>query len=392
MKLLMREALKELLDRPPELGASIYMPTNSTGDTVEGPVRLGNMLRSAEKQLIEAGMRPATARRQLEPARALQTDAVFWQRQGAGLAIFLSRNVFKYYRLPYAPLESVEVSERFHITPLVRLFTSAPVFYVLALSQNSVRLLQCTRDSLRMVIPEHVPASLADYLRYDGPERQVAFHGGGSTGPGGRGTAIFHGQAGGTEREKEDVLRFFKAVDKGLQELLHAEKSPLVIAAVDYLHPLYRQANTYHYLLAEGIKGSPDDMTPKMLQQKGWAVVQPHFEEEKSKAKHMFLQRLGSGQTTNDLSQVVLEASDGHVFKLFVSSDALVWGTFDPEKRVVTMHHKPEPGDEDLLDLAVRNTLLTGGSVYPVASGEVPGGSMVAAVLRYPEASVAGNA
>jgi len=36
MKLLMREDLKELLDRPPELGASIYMPTNSTGDTVEG--------------------------------------------------------------------------------------------------------------------------------------------------------------------------------------------------------------------------------------------------------------------------------------------------------------------------------------------------------------------
>src|SRR3989304_7885490 len=94
MKLLMREDLKELLDRPPELGASIYMPTKFTGDTVEGPVRLGNMLRSAEKQLIEAGMRPATARRQLKPARVLQTDAVFWQRQGAGLGNSLSRTGF----------------------------------------------------------------------------------------------------------------------------------------------------------------------------------------------------------------------------------------------------------------------------------------------------------
>lgn len=41
------------------------------------------------------------------------------------------------------------------------------------------------------------------------------------------------------------------------------------------------------------------------------------------------------------------------------------------------------PGDEELIDLAAVETFKNGGRVYAVNPDEVPGGGVLAAVLRY---------
>ncbi|MDO8472196.1 MAG: hypothetical protein Q7T05_00060 [Dehalococcoidia bacterium] len=385
MKVLLRKELKELLEQPRELGVSIYMPTSDNGDNQEGPIRLRNLVRQAEKQLVEAGMRDSVAKHLLAQVLALSED-VFWKSQGDTLALLVSPSTFRYYRLPFKIPETVLTSERFHITPLVKLFSSDRMFYVLALSQNSIRLIQCSRDSLRNVTPESVPGSLAEHLRYDSGERQTQYHSGGlSSGPAGRGSAIQTGQEGGASRNKDSILSFFTAVDRGLHELLKGEHAPLVIAGVDYLHPLYRQANTYPHLLTGGIEGNPDDMTGRVLQSKGWALVQPYFEEDKTKALRMYRTRAGTGQTTDDLNQVVNEAVDGHVFKLFVAADVQRWGTYDRETRAITVHERQQRGDEDLIEYAAEHSLINGGTLFVMDSGEMPAASPLAALLRYAE-------
>ncbi|MBI2856902.1 MAG: hypothetical protein HYX95_01160, partial [Chloroflexi bacterium] len=92
----------------------------------------------------------------------------------------------------------------------------------------------------------------------------------------------------------------------------------------------------------------------------------------------------GTGRATNEVAPAVLAAKDGNVFKLFVAVNTQIWGKFDPEKRTVSIHNVPEPGDEDLLELATAHTLLTRGAVYAVAAEKVPGAPPIAAVLRYP--------
>ncbi len=47
------------------------------------------------------------------------------------------------------------------------------------------------------------------------------------------------------------------------------------------------------------------------------------------------------------------------------------------------IHSEPQPGDEDLMDLAALHTLLNGGTVYAVMPEQVPGDTAVAAILRY---------
>ena len=53
MTILTRDELRTLVDRTGEVGISIYMPTHRTGDLKQDPIRLKNLLRDGEKQLIE---------------------------------------------------------------------------------------------------------------------------------------------------------------------------------------------------------------------------------------------------------------------------------------------------------------------------------------------------
>ena len=46
-------------------------------------------------------------------------------------------------------------------------------------------------------------------------------------------------------------------------------------------------------------------------------------------------------------------------------------------------HDREEPGDEELLDLAVTQTLRHDGKVHGMKPEEIPGGHLLAAVYRY---------
>ena len=49
----------------------------------------------------------------------------------------------------------------------------------------------------------------------------------------------------------------------------------------------------------------------------------------------------------------------------------------------MALHPAPEPGDQDLLDLAAIRTLVSGGAVYALPPEEVPDGALLAAVFRF---------
>ncbi len=378
MELLSMEELALLIESPGDPAVSIYMPTHRTGDIQQDPIRLKNLLRDAEDQLVGYGIRAAEARRLLEPARGLLTDTHFWQYQGDGLAVFVSPDTSRHYRLPHSFKEVIVVTERFHVKPLVPLFAEDGVFYVLAVSQNRARLLQCTRYHALEVTPETVPSSLAEALRYDDPEKQQQFR---TTGR--AGTTLFHGQGASKDYDKDAILRYFHQVDRGIHGVLGGDRNPLVIAAVDYLHSIYREANSYRHLLKEGIEANPDDLSEQQLQQQAWPIVQPYFERGRTAAVEEYHEEVTKGLAGSDVTQTVLAAYDGRVATLFVATDAEQWGRFDREARRVDLYEERQPGLEDLLDFAVVHTLTKKGAVYSVPAGEVPGGGAIAAIFRY---------
>ena len=387
MNILGRDDLRTLMGKYKGLCVSIYMPTHRAGRGIQqDSIRLKNLLGEAEEALTLSGLRTPEAQELLEPAEKLLQDGLFWQHQSDGLALFLSPEAFRSYRLPFDFEELVVVTDRFHIKPLLPLLSGGQ-FYVLALSQNEVRLLQGTRYSVSEVDLEGMPESLAETLRYNDPEKRFQFHTSTRT-PGGKGQrpAIFHGHGVASADDPKDYIsRYFHQVDEALQDLLRDEQVLLVLAGVDYLHPIYKEANAYPYLVDEGIEGNPEELSAEELHERAWAIVQPLFlaAQKEAAAEYKQLAGVGSEQASNDLKEIVPAAYHGRVETLFVTVGLQKWGSFDPDTNVVHLYEEAEPGDEDLLDFAAVQTLLNGGTVYAVELEKVPDGASLAAVFRY---------
>ena len=278
MNLLAIDELTTLATESNSTCISIYTPMERLGaETQQNPIRFKNLVRQAEEQLLAMGMSEQDAKELLQPVHELDTYE-FWQHQSDGLAILLSPNQFRYYCLPIAFPELTVVTERFHLKPLLQLLSGDGQFYILALSQNQVRLFQGTRYHVNEVELTDVPTNIAEALQYDDPEKSLQFHTASSQGSsGGDGSAIFHGQGGGNDDHKDGLLRYFRKVSNGLESFLKNEKAPLILAGVDYLLPIYQQANTYAHLLPEGLTGNPEMLKAEELHTQAWQIVQPYF-------------------------------------------------------------------------------------------------------------------
>lgn len=383
MRLLGRADLKALLDTPEDASVSIFLPTQRTGDLGQGAIRLKNLLREAEEKLLVSGLRRPDAERLLEKGKALGEDTLFWHHQADGLAVFIAKDTFTYFRLPYHLDEVVVVANRFYVSPLLPMFAADGIFYVLGLSQNKVILVQCSRDGARDVTPESMPPSMADVLQFDEVSRDLQSHAGPQQGASGRGPAIFHGHGEGKDEAKDNIVRFLREVDRSLRDFLKLEQPPLVLAGVSYLSTLFREVTTYTHLLDEGVEGNPDQLSPAELQSRAWPLVAAYFAREREEALSRFGDGSAHGLTASRLQDVLLAAHDGRVAALFVALGVQGWGVFSAEERRVEVHAAFVPGDEDLMDAAVVRALLTGAAVHVMAPADVPNGEPIAALLRY---------
>ncbi len=384
MRPLRRDDLKALLETSAAKRVSLFMPTVQAGkETRQNPIRFKNLVSKARERLLAAGMKADEADTLLEPARRLLPERPFWQRQSTGLAVFISSSGMRAMRLPLEFRERAMVGERFFVKPLVPLLSGDGRFYVLSLSQKQVRLFEASRHSMSEMDLAGVPTNLAEALGRDVPETHLQFHTG--TAPRlGKRQAMFHGHGGGEDEEhKKDLLQFFQLVDRGIQDLLHGEQVPVVLAGVDYTLSLYRQASDLRQLVKTGVEGSPDEMDGQELHRRSWAIVEPLFLQAQEKAVARYHELAGTGYTAHGVEDVVPLTSQKRVETLFVAQGVGMWGCIGSEGDSVEVHGEWNPSDEELLDYAAVRTLLSGGTVYAMDKDSIPGGPPLAAVLRF---------
>jgi hypothetical protein len=378
--------LKSLIAEQGKWCVSLYMPTHRVGrEQQQDPVRLKNLLARVETNLIANGLRRPKVQKLMQPAEELLTDKDFWRHQSDGLAMFLANEFFVKYRLPSSFKEFLLITKSFHTKPLIPLLNRVGRFYILFVSLNDIRLFQGTTDTISEVALKF-PTRMDQVLWAEDPQRYLNLHSGSSsTNEGKGGVAIFHGHDP-EDEEKKNILRFFQSINQGLNDLLEDKNLPMILAGVEHILPIFREACTYDNILEDSVSGNPGKENLKDIHERAFQIATPIFEESQKKAVEKFEQLNGqeSALATSDLTAAVKAAKFGQVETMFVPLDEQRWGRYDARNNNAILESKPGQENEDLLDLAAAETILNSGQVFAVPREQLPGDGDLAAILRFP--------
>ena len=352
---------------------SIYLPTHRHHPgTEQDRIRFKNLL-AQTANLLREKYRDQDVGRFLAPVEALSTNE-FWQYQEDGLAIFCSSDTCVHYRLPVSVPEVVVVSNTFHTKPLVGYLNSNRHYFVLSLSQNDVRLYEGTPHTLSQVESQSLGQEL--HALIGDPKVKTLLSEGGED----------EDRQRGDKDRKKDLMKYFRAVNRALWPILREERAPLVLAAVGYLQPLFREACRYPHVLDEGIAGNAEGTSLEALREAAWRLVASYEADREGELLGQYARALQSGRASHDLVDIAKAVARGRVRVLLHEAGKMVWGHVDPDTGAVTVHEKQQQQDTvdaDIVDDLCELTLLKGGKVLEIAPNDLLRGSPIGAIYRY---------
>lgn len=347
---------------------SIYLATTPvTQNTDVDRIELKNLLKSAVGELEAAG----TPKREIWPIEqaieALVADDDFWAVQARSLAIFVTPERIRTFRLPNRLVSAVEVADRFLVKPLIRAVTFPQDAYVLAVSMGGVRLVEIDADlpPHEVKVPE-LPKDMASALgRSSHGERTGA------------------GTSGEQTSEHALLSRYARAIDTALRPVLAGHDRPLIVAAAEPLASVYRAVSSYPHTATAVIPGSADRTADADLAAAAREILDGIYADDIARLKALYESRGAEGRATADIAQAARAATFGAVDTLIVDMDEVVAGTVDDETGAVTFGEPGRAETYGVVDEIARRTLLAGGRVVSARRSDVPGGGDVAAILRY---------
>jgi hypothetical protein len=363
-----RPEIRALIEARADACVSIYLQTTPETQHVAGSrIAFGNLTRTALEHLDAVGF--DTRRRALLVVEfdALREDGQFWRLQAHSLAVLATPDSLRTFRLATTITDMVEVSDRFHLKPLFRAMAFAQHAFVLALSENDVRLVEVFADvpPVEVRVPG-LPGSAAD-----------------TTGQASLNTPTQGTQNVGGEGQKQLLLKYARKVDAALRPVLAGRETPLILAATEPVGPIFRSVNSYPGLLDAGISASPDRMSESALASASRAILDGLYATQIEAACAHYQLRVGQNRASTDLQAVARAATFGAVELLLVDIDEVVPGTVDAIEGAVTLATKPGAESFGVIDEIAGRVILAGGKVLSVSRADMPDGAALAAVLRY---------
>ena len=388
MNILTRKKLEDLINKEEELCVSMYFPTFRMGaDIKQNPIRLKQRIREAEDKLFNIGLDKSEVKHILTSASNLIDETVFWQNQTEGLAIFLTSENMNYYHLPFEVEEETIVSNKFYTKPLFPLFTGDGQYLILALSKNEMRLFKASRQMVKEIRMEEAPRSIHDMQVDKDPRTNLTIK---TANPkGGTNELVYNnvtqGQGNENDFERNELTRYFRAIDESLNKLYKGDEIPLILAGVEYLIPIYKEISNYPNIVDEFIKGNPEILYGDDLQKMAWSIIEPKFLKIQELAEDKYRQYSGQKNNlfSNSLKKILFQAYNGQVETLFIAKGVSRWGSFDPETNKIEFHEEQRTENEDLMERVATLTISRGGTVYILDEDKVPDGKSIVAVLRY---------
>ena len=359
--------MERLLAAREPSSVSIYLPTDPASSGEAERIELKNLAREAVRQLQEAGVAANDTAAIDEELADLVDDDEFWRHQARTLALFLTPTTDTAFRLASNVGPLVEVSDRFHLKPLLRAVTVPHTAFVLALSQGGVRLLE--------IAPELEPAE----IKVPDLPKDVAS----AVGKSSIRDRAPSGRIQGSEGQKTRMRQYARQIDHALRPLLNGVDLPLILAAAEPMDAVYRSVNSYPHLLPTSLPGNPDSLSGAELVESARSLLDELYAEELRTIRDTYALRASQRRASNDIADVARAATFGLVDTALVDIDGVVPGYVDEESGAITLDHADDAVNYGVVDEIARRAWLHGGRVLAVRRDDIPGNGPVAAILRY---------
>ncbi|RPI73109.1 MAG: hypothetical protein EHM47_06770 [Ignavibacteriales bacterium] len=387
MDILRKDDIRKLLENNNYPSVSIFIPTHKEWNGMnQDKTRYRNLLNKTEKNLSEF-MREKELNKYLKQAKELLNDSEFWNHQENGLAVYFNKDEFNTYRLPIPVEEFLFINNIYYIKPLLPVLNGDGRFFLISFDQKETRLFECTKYKIKQLIIPDTMVSLDEMLEFYEIEKSLQFRSGiRQPGKGGRKQgAVFHGQGGGTDEaeHKKRLLDFAHIINNGIHKLLKNETAPLIIAAVEYLIPIFKKANSYPYLYEKHLPLNSEEFSLEELHKKAYELIRPAFEEEEKKAFSKYEQFSGNGKATSNIEEIVQASLGNRIEYLWVNLDEHQWGTFNSAEQKIELDNESNQDNKDLLDFAAAQTLINNGTVYALKRNDMPVKKPALAVFRF---------
>ncbi|MBB6609609.1 hypothetical protein H7F15_01030 [Pontibacter sp. Tf4] len=371
---------------------SIFIPTHRAGhETLNGndQILFKNKIREAKALLARHDVPEAEISEYLKPAEDLLSDGNFWRHQAEGLAVFITKGFSAHYTLPVTMPDVVYVLDQFYFTPVIPLLSQNGRFFILCLNREKIGFFEATMDRIRPIdVSSFVPETMTKALKFDIKGKDQDFTNSTTTV---NGSNIVHG-AGSTkgDEEHERVREFMIEIDNSLQQILHDEHVPLVLAGVDHYCSIFRNHSKYKNIVPQNVpvNENADISNSNALHEKALAVIKPLMQQAHTESLERYENVAGTGVTSEDIATVAAEAVHGRVETLFIAPGQPVWGRYDAKNAVAEIHDEYHRGDDDLVNLAATKTLAQGGRVFVssyngLSEAADDGSANVKALFRY---------
>lgn len=347
---------------------SIYLPTTPVSrETDLSRTSLGNLIKKAVAQLEAAGFNKQRLTLLEEQFADLLADDEFWNYQANSLAILATPESIRTYRMANKLSDIMEVSDRFHLKPLLRAITFPHAAHILALSEKAVRLIEVSADlPAREVEVANLPTD-------------AATAGGKAANKNYTGTGHRHGAQG----QDFYLTRFVRKVDAALRPILTGSDRPLILATTKPLEALFRSVSAIP-ALSTAISGNPERLSESDLAAAARPVLDAHYVEQIQDFHSLFEERAGQKRTTTDISDAARLATFGGIDSLLVDIDGVIDGLVDDETGEVTFATEGDANNYGIVDEITGHALRTSAKVMAVRKADIPGEHDLAVISRYP--------
>ncbi|WP_434051643.1 MAG: hypothetical protein RDA78_20475 [Roseibium sp.] len=295
-------------------------------------------------------------------------DDDFWGRQYESLVVFATPESVRTYRLPNHLNDTIEISDRFHLTPLLRAVAFPHNAVALVLGQNDVRVIEINGDR---------PAG---EIKVSGMPDDAASVAGKSSILG----RAPKGRLQGSEGQKVHLLAYSRRVDAALRPLLAGRDIPLVLVAHKPMRSIFLSVCSYDNVLHGQPEGASEESSDADIASASRQLIDAHYEDQLKSVRETYAARVNDRRASDSVSEAGRLGTFGAVDTLLVNMETAVPGTIDAVTGEVAFSDSAGPDTYDVLSEIASRVIQTGGDVLSVRQNDLPGSTPLAALLRYP--------